>query len=32
LLLFEHDPVIQAGHVRKDVEGKYFLREVKAWQ
>src|SRR5574341_268595 len=32
LLLFEHDPLIQAGHVRKDQEGKYFLHEVKAWQ
>jgi glyoxylase-like metal-dependent hydrolase (beta-lactamase superfamily II) len=31
LLLFEHDPLIQAGHVRKDQEGKYFLHEVKAW-
>lgn len=30
LLLFEHDPLIQAGHVSKDVEGKYFLREVTA--
>jgi Zn-dependent hydrolases, including glyoxylases len=29
LLLFEHDPLIQAGHVRKDGEGKYFLQEVK---
>ncbi|MCE3223641.1 MAG: uncharacterized protein K0S58_1821 [Nitrospira sp.] len=28
LLVFEHDPLIQAGHVRKDVEGKYFLEEV----
>ncbi|MDF0642999.1 MAG: MBL fold metallo-hydrolase [Nitrospira sp.] len=32
LLLFEHDPRIQAGHVKKDPEGKYFLQEVKAWQ
>ena len=32
LLLFEHDPIVQAGHVRKDQAGKYFLREVKAWQ
>lgn len=32
LLLFEHDPLIQAGLVRRDGEGKYFLREVKAWQ
>jgi glyoxylase-like metal-dependent hydrolase (beta-lactamase superfamily II) len=30
VLLFEHDPLIQAGHVSKDVEGKYFLREVTA--
>ncbi|MCC2642757.1 MAG: uncharacterized protein K0S45_3170 [Nitrospira sp.] len=28
LLLFEHDPLIQAGHVRKDAEGKYVLQEV----
>jgi glyoxylase-like metal-dependent hydrolase (beta-lactamase superfamily II) len=28
LLIFEHDPVVQAGYVRKDVEGKYFLEEV----
>lgn len=32
LLLFEHDPLIQAGDVGKDPEGKYFLREVKACQ
>lgn len=32
LLLFEHDPLIQAGRVKKDPEGKYFLQEVKAWQ
>lgn len=32
LLLFEHDPLIQAGHIRKDEEGKYFLQEVKLWQ
>jgi glyoxylase-like metal-dependent hydrolase (beta-lactamase superfamily II) len=31
LLLFEHDPLVQGGHVRKDQEGKYFLNEVKAW-
>jgi glyoxylase-like metal-dependent hydrolase (beta-lactamase superfamily II) len=30
LLLFEHDPLIQAGHVRRDGDGKYFLHEVKA--
>jgi glyoxylase-like metal-dependent hydrolase (beta-lactamase superfamily II) len=29
LLVFEHDPLIQAGHVRRDVEGKYFLEEVR---
>ena len=28
LLLFEHDPVVQAGHVRRDTEGKYVLDEV----
>lgn len=32
LLLFEHDPLVQAGYVRRDEEGKYFLREVTAWQ
>ena len=32
LLFFEHDPLVQAGHVRKDPEGKYFLQEVTAWQ
>lgn len=32
LLIFEHDPLVQAGHVRKDAEGKYFLEEVKLWQ
>lgn len=32
LLLFEHDPVVQGGHVRRDQEGNYFLREVTAWQ
>ena len=32
LLLFEHDPVVQAGYVRRDQDGKYFLREVTAWQ
>jgi glyoxylase-like metal-dependent hydrolase (beta-lactamase superfamily II) len=30
LLLFEHDPVVQAGYVRRDQDGKYFLREVTA--
>ncbi len=28
LLLFEHDPVVQAGHARRDTEGKYVLDEV----
>jgi glyoxylase-like metal-dependent hydrolase (beta-lactamase superfamily II) len=32
LLLFEHDPLVQAGYVRKDRDGRYFLREVTAWQ
>lgn len=32
LLFFEHDPVVQAGHVRKDPDGKYSLREVTLWQ
>jgi glyoxylase-like metal-dependent hydrolase (beta-lactamase superfamily II) len=32
LLLFEHDPLVQAGYVRRDQDGKYFLREVTAWQ
>ncbi|HWV47195.1 MAG TPA: MBL fold metallo-hydrolase [Nitrospira sp.] len=30
LLLFEHDPVVQAGYVRRDQDGKYFLHEVAA--
>jgi len=32
LLLFEHDPLVQAGYVRRDGDGKYLLREVTAWQ
>ena len=28
LLLFEHDPVVQAGRVRQHSDGKYFLEEV----
>ncbi len=28
LLIFEHDPLVQAGHVRKDGAGKYYLEEV----
>ncbi|MBX3302115.1 MAG: MBL fold metallo-hydrolase [Nitrospira sp.] len=32
LLLFEHDPVVQGGYVRRDQEGKYFLHEVSSWQ
>ncbi len=30
LLIFEHDPKIQMGYVKKDSEGKYYLEEVKA--
>jgi glyoxylase-like metal-dependent hydrolase (beta-lactamase superfamily II) len=32
LLLFQHDPLIQGGYVRKDEQGKYSLQEVMAWQ
>jgi glyoxylase-like metal-dependent hydrolase (beta-lactamase superfamily II) len=32
LLLFEHDPLVQAGLVYRNQEGRYFLHEVKAWQ
>lgn len=32
LLLFEHDPAIRGGYVRKDQEGKYSVEEVTAWQ
>ena len=32
LLLFEHDPAVQAGYVSRDQEGKYSLREVSSWQ
>jgi glyoxylase-like metal-dependent hydrolase (beta-lactamase superfamily II) len=28
LLVFDHDPQVQMGHVQKDVEGKYFLKPV----
>ena len=28
LLVFEHDPKISMGHVKKDIEGKYFLEAV----
>lgn len=28
LLVFEHDPLIQMGHVRQDVVGKYYLEKV----
>jgi glyoxylase-like metal-dependent hydrolase (beta-lactamase superfamily II) len=28
LLLFEHDPIVQAGRVRQDTDGKYVLDEV----
>ena len=31
LLLFEHDPRIQGGYVRRDEQGKYSLQEVTAW-
>jgi glyoxylase-like metal-dependent hydrolase (beta-lactamase superfamily II) len=30
LLLFEHDPIVQAGRVRRDTDGKYVLNEVAA--
>ncbi len=30
LLLFEHDPVVRAGYVRREQDGKYVLREVTA--
>ncbi len=29
LLIFEHDPKVQMGYVKKDVEGKYYLEEAK---
>lgn len=32
LLLFEHDPLVQGGYVRRDREGRGFLREVSSWQ
>ena len=32
LLIFEHDPLVQAGYVRKDQDGTYFFEEVRAWQ
>ena len=32
LLIFEHDPLVQAGYVGRDPEGKYYLHEVTAWQ
>ena len=32
LLIFEHDPLIQAGHLRRDTEGRYVLEEVNVWQ
>jgi glyoxylase-like metal-dependent hydrolase (beta-lactamase superfamily II) len=31
LLLFEHDPLVQAGYVSKNVDGKYVLQEVTVW-
>jgi len=30
LLVFEHDPKVQMGYVKKDIEGKYYLEEVRA--
>jgi glyoxylase-like metal-dependent hydrolase (beta-lactamase superfamily II) len=30
LLVFEHDPRVLMGRVRKDIEGKFYLEEVKA--
>ena len=30
LLVFEHDPKVQMGYVKKDGEGKYYLEELKA--
>ncbi len=32
LLIFEHDPLVQAGHIRKSAEGRYVLEEVRLWQ
>jgi glyoxylase-like metal-dependent hydrolase (beta-lactamase superfamily II) len=32
LLVFEHDPLIQAGYIGWDASGKYRLEEVRAWQ
>jgi glyoxylase-like metal-dependent hydrolase (beta-lactamase superfamily II) len=32
LLIFEHDPLVQAGYVRKDRACRYVLEEVRAWQ
>jgi len=29
LLVFEHDPRVQMGYVKKDIEGKYYLEEVR---
>ena len=30
MLIFEHDPRVQMGYVKKDIEGKYYLEEVRA--
>ena len=30
LLVFEHDPKVQMGYVKKDIEGKYYLEVVRA--
>ncbi len=32
LLVFEHDPQVQAGHVSRNADGKYVFREVNLWQ
>ena len=32
LLVFEHDPLVQAGHVSRNADGKYVFREVNLWQ
>jgi len=29
LLIFQHDPQVQMGYVKKDTEGKYFLKPHK---
>ncbi|GMV49750.1 MAG: putative quorum-quenching lactonase YtnP [Nitrospirae bacterium] len=32
LLIFQHDPVIQAGYLTKQTEGRYAIDEVRLWQ